>query len=387
MAILKGLRVVELDAIGPTPFCGKLLADHGASVIRIGRAGGQPNGIGAPGEDLLLQGRPTIAFDLKDHRDVQQVLTLVTAADVLIEGYRPGVMERLGLGPSECLARNPALVYGRMTGYGQRGPLAAYAGHDINYIALSGALHAVGVPDRPPQPPLSLVGDFGGGGMLLAFGILAARLRAMTTGRGEVVDAAIIDGSAQLLGLTYGWLNAGVWSQRRGDNILDGGAPFYRTYATQDGQYLAVGAIEPKFYAAFRRSIGLADSLFDAQWDRSKWSAMRAAIASVIASKPLRDWTTAISDPDACLSPVLRFDEVATHAHISARETVTRTANGDGRQRYDYRPAPRFLSDEISPSARNRTTAEILADWPLAEDLRKALQERAEAASQRSVPR
>jgi alpha-methylacyl-CoA racemase len=387
MGMLTGLRVIELDAIGPTPFCGKLLADHGASVIRIGRVGGQTNGIDAADEDLLLKGRPTIPFDLKDPRDVQQVLALVSAADVLIEGYRPGVMERLGLGPSECLARNPALVYGRMTGYGQQGPFATHAGHDINYVALTGALHAVGDPDRPPQPPLSLVGDFGGGGMLLAFGVLAARLRAVTTGQGEVVDAAIIDGSVQLLALTYGWLNAGVWSQKRGDNILDGGAPFYRTYATHDGQYLAVGAIEPKFYAAFRKAMALTDPLFDAQWDRSRWPAMRAAIASMIATRSLRDWAGAIADPDACLSPVLGFDQAVTHPHIAARETVTLTAGEDGRQRYDYRPAPRFLSDDTSAPRRARTTAEVLTDWPLAEDLRRALQERAEKHSQDSLQR
>lgn len=375
VSVLSGLRVVEFDAIGPAPFCGKLLADHGASVIRIGRPGGQPNGLAAGGENLLIENRPTIELDLKSAEERALVRALVRQAHVLIEGYRPGVMERLGLGPEECWALNPALVYGRMTGYGQSGPLAAFAGHDINYIALTGLLQAVGDPETPPTPPLNLAGDFGGGGMVLAFGVLAARLRSMSTGRGEVVDAAMVDGTVQLMGMIYGLRNVGRWSDARGSNSLDGGAPFYRCYRTRDGRFVAIGALEGRFYQAMLHALGVADEpLFDEQWDRSRWPAMRGRLERIIAERTLAQWCVAFQDPNACISPVLKFDELSDHPHLRARASMTRSAAGSGRERLDYRPAPRFF--DTGAAARGSSRRSILDEWALEEEHRHAVEKR-----------
>ncbi len=251
-------------------------------------------------------------------------------------------MERLGLGPDVCLARNPRLVYGRITGYGQHGPLALNPGHDINYIALTGVLAAIGDAERPPPPPLSLIGDFGGGGMMLSFGVLAGYLNAQRTGRGHVVDAAMVDGANLLMALIYGWRNAGQWSTRRQSNLLDGGAPFYRTYKTADDKYLAVGAIEPRFYAAFRAALGLDDPFFDAQMNRTRWPEMGDRIAARIASRPLSGWQQAIEQADACLSPVLSMDEVPIHTHMKARQALVR------HDRMEPAPAPRFLGESTT---------------------------------------
>lgn len=365
---LSGLRVVEFDAIGPAPFCGKLLSDHGATVLRIGRPGGQPNGVSVGDADPLLHGRPTVPLDLKDTADRQLVLALLQTADALIEGNRPGVMERLGLGPDEVFAVNPRLVYGRITGYGQTGPLALNPGHDINYIALTGALHAIGRAADPPPPPLNLLGDYGGGGMLLAFGLLAAHLHALRTGHGQVVDAAMVDGTLQLMAPVYGWTNAGIWSATRGSNFLDGSAPFYGTYRTADGRFLAVGAIEARFYAAFREALGLTDPLFDAQMDRARWPAMRERIATVVASRTLDGWRDAIAVPDACLSPVLSCETAADHPQVAARAAVRRDPDGS----LHTAPAPR-LSATPAVAARSGVLADTLAGWPLTHGCRDAL--------------
>lgn len=370
--VLAGLRVVEFDAIGPAPFCGMMLADHGASVVRIARPGGQADALDAGEHDLLLRGRLRLALDLKDPADLARARELVQAADILIEGYRPGVMERLGLGPEACLADNPRLVYGRVTGWGQHGPLAHAPGHDINFIALAGALHAMGEPDRPPAPPLNLVGDFAGGGMMLAFGVLAAHLAAARTGRGQVVDAAMVDGTAALMAMIAGWRNAGTWSGRRADNLLDGAAPFYRCYATRDGRFLAAGAIEPRFYAAFRRALGLDDPLFDDQMDRARWPAMRARIAAIVASRTLAEWRGAIDQRDACLTPVLTLEEAARHPHLVARGTLQ--FDGDALR---VATAPRYpaASDRVpetkaAPAPAGASVAAAIAAWPVSAGLR-----------------
>ena len=370
MSALAGLRVVEFDGIGPAPFCGKLLAEHGASVIRVGRPGGQPNGISAGDADPLLQGRPTLELDLKLDADRRLVLDLLAGADALIEGFRPGVMERLGLGPDEVLAINPRIVYGRITGYGQTGPLSRHPGHDINYIALTGALHAIGSAAEPPPPPLNLVGDYGGGAMLLAFGMLAAHVHALRTGRGQVVDAAMLDATLQLMSPVFGWMNAGMWSMQRETNFLDGSAPFYRTYRTADGGFLAVGAIEPKFYAVFRQVMGLSEPLFDAQMDRSLWPAMRERIAQIVVSRTLEDWQAAIAVPDACLSPVLSCELAASHPQVLAHQALRRHSDGT----LHVAPAPRLSAtppataapvDAGSSPGAGPSLDEVLAAWPL----------------------
>lgn len=369
-AVLDGLRVVEFDAIGPAPFCGMMLADHGASVVRITRPGGQPDMVDAGKHDALLRGRIPLALDLKVPVDLARARELIRAANILIEGYRPGVMERFGLGPEACLADNPRLVYGRVTGWGQSGPLAQHPGHDINFIALSGALAAMGEPERPPEPPLNLLGDFAGGGMMLAFGVLAALLQAQRTGRGQVVDAAMVDGTAALMAMICGWRNAGMWTGHRHDNLLDGGAPFYRCYATRDGRYLAAGAIEPQFYAAFRRVLGLAEPLFDAPMDHARWPAMCARIARVIAGRTLADWQFAIDEPDACLTPVLALDEAPYHPHLAARSTYSHDRNI-----IVPTPAPRFSgpgsssADAPAPNGLRKAAAA----WPVSEELRTLL--------------
>ena len=338
MRPLAGLRVLEFDAIGPVPFCGMMLADHGAEITRVLRPGGQPGGVDAGAHDPLLRGRSRqVALDLKSEAGRMAALDLAAEAQILIEGHRPGVMERLGLGPKACHARNPTLVYGRVTGYGQSGPLAGHAGHDINYVARTGALHAIGDADRPPPPPLSLVGDFGGGGMMAAFGLVAAAWQAERTGRGATLDIAMIDGTALLTALTWGWREAGLWRDERGANLLDGGAPFYRCYACADGRYLAVGAIEPRFYLAFRAAFDLHEPIFDAQMDRDLWPAMRAIVAERVAARPRDGWSEAFADPLACVTPVLSWDEVCDDPQVAARGTHVSTDTG-----VRVAPAPRL---------------------------------------------
>jgi alpha-methylacyl-CoA racemase len=334
---LRGLRVIELASIGPGPLACMLLADLGADVIRVDRL--QPSGLGLamkPAHDVNGRGRRSVALDLKSAEARDVVLRLVDAADVLVEGYRPGVTESLGLGPADCQARNPRLVYGRMTGYGQTGPLAQAAGHDINYIALTGVLHAIGPRDRP-VPPLNLVGDYGGGALYLAFGVMAALYERQRSGLGQVVDAAMVDGAASLASIFHGLRAAGSWSDERGDNLLDGGAPFYGTYETADGRHISLGPLEPKFFALLARQLALEERFIRGQYDRRLWPAMRAAIAAAVKQRSRDEWTALLEGSDACYAPVLSFAEAAGH-----RQAVERGAYVDVAGVTQPAPAPRF---------------------------------------------
>ncbi|TPQ16903.1 CaiB/BaiF CoA transferase family protein [Streptomyces sporangiiformans] len=357
---LTGLRVVELGGIGPGPFCAMLLADAGADVIRVER----PSDVAGRPDPVLHRGRRSAAIDLKHPEGVGAVLDLVADADVLLEGFRPGVAERLGVGPGPCLDRNPRLVYGRMTGFGQDGPLAPRAGHDINYIALSGALGAIGPAAGPPVLPLNLLGDFGGGGALLAFGVLCAVVQARATGKGQVVDAAMVDGSAQLLAMIYSRLHQGRWTDRRGVNYLDGTAPFYGVYRCRDGEYVAIGAIEAPFFATLLGRLGLAaDADFTQQWDRSRWPVMRQRLAEVFAARTRDDWAAVFADADACVTPVLSLVEAPHHPHNAARGTFLT----DGTGVLQPAPAPRFGSSTPRRHARpaplpGEHTAQVLAE-------------------------
>ena len=340
---LAGLRVVELGGIGPGPFCGMILSDLGADVIRVDRPSEAGTDTFTP---ILLRGRRSVAVDLKHDDGARLALRLIETADAVVEGFRPGVMERLGLGPDACLARNPRLVYGRMTGWGQEGPLAREAGHDINYIAIAGALGAIGPAGGDPVVPLNLVADMGGGGMLLALGIAAALVHAGKTGRGQVVDAAMTDGVALQLAGTYGLLDRGLWSDRRGSNLLDGAAPFYRTYRCADGGHVAVGSLEPKFYAALLEGLGLThDPLFAAQHDRGAWAAMSARLEEVFATRARDEWSDVFAGRDACVTPVLGLAEAAAHPHNVARGTYAPDEDGMTQPG----PAPRFGATPTVP--------------------------------------
>ncbi len=337
---LAGVRVVELAGIGPGPFCAMLLADMGAEVIRLDRPGAPP---GDP-RDVVQRGRRRLALDLKRLEGVAAALRLIEGADALVEGFRPGVTERLGLGPEACLARNPRLVYGRMTGWGQEGPLASSAGHDINYIALSGALWAIGRAGERPVPPLNLVGDYGGGGMLLALGIAAALFEARGSGKGQVVDAAMTDGAAQLMAPIYGALAMGRWRNVRGSNRLDGAAPWYDTYECGDGRYLAVGPIEPQFFAAMLEKLGLDPARFAGRDDPERWPALRAELAAAFRARPRDAWAELFEGSDACVAPVLDLEEAPRHPHNRARGTFLER---DGVAQ--PAPAPRFSRTPSSP--------------------------------------
>jgi alpha-methylacyl-CoA racemase len=360
---LGGLRVVELGGIGPAPFCAMLLADLGADVVRVERPG-PPTIPGAPPElGLLNRGKRAVLADLKEPAGVELALRLAERADVLIEGYRPGVAERLGVGPDECLARNPRLVYGRLTGWGQTGPLAQTAGHDLTYLAVTGLLHAIG-PAQRPAVPLNLIGDFAGGSLYLAVGILVALRQVDRTGRGQVVDAAIVDGAAHLATLVYDLLGAGLWEDRRQANLLDGGAPFYDVYATLDGGHMAVGPLEPGFFATFLRLLGLHPGLAYDQYDPERWPALREQIAAVFASRSRAEWTEVFAGTDACVAPVLSLTEAPRHPHLAARGTFS-TVDGVPQPN----PAPRFTSwPAPAPpgppaAASDGQTADVLAEW------------------------
>ena len=350
---LQGLKVIEMAGLGPAPFCAMMLADMGADVVRIERPTA-PNVTGAAGRfDVLARSRRVLALDLKKPASIDAVLALVDQADVLIEGFRPGVMERLGLGPDICLARRPSLVYGRMTGWGQTGPLAKAAGHDINYIAITGALHAIGTQVGAPVPPLNYVGDFGGGAMMLAFGILCALHHARGSGVGQVVDAAMTDGAALLSSMMYGMHAAGAWSNRRGENMLDGGAHFYGCYACADGRHVSIGSIEPQFYAELLQRTGIDDPEFSAQLDASRWPRLKARLADVFLTKTRDEWCALMEGSDVCFAPVLDWDEAPEHPHNVARESFV-TVDGV----VQPAPAPRF-SDTRAGTPR---TAEFVAD-------------------------
>ena len=346
MGPLKGIRVIELQGIGPGPFCGMMLADMGAEVIRVDRAAAAGR---SAGKDVLARGRRSVAVDLKKPEGVETVLRLVETADVLVEGFRPGVMERLGLGPDVCLARNERLVYGRMTGWGQHGTIEKAAGHDINYIALSGALHAIGEKGGKPVPPLNLVGDFGGGGMLLAFGIAAALVERAGSGKGQVVDAAMTDGSALLMNGLVPRMQTGAWVPERGSNMLDGGAHFYGSYETKDGKYVSIGSIEPQFYALLLEKTGLADDPdMAAQMSRKDWPKLSEKLAAVFRTRTRDEWDAIMLGSDVCYAPILPFAEAAEHPHNRARSTFVEV--GGLKQ---AAPAPRFsrTAPEVPPAA------------------------------------
>jgi alpha-methylacyl-CoA racemase len=370
MGPLSGITVVEMAGIGPGPFAGMMLADLGATVIRVDRLAGSGGGLAelsAGRADVVSRGRRSIAVDLKSAEGVELVLRLVESTDVLIEGYRPGVMERLGLGPEVCLARNPCLVFGRMTGWGQDGPLAQAAGHDINYIALSGALGAIGRHGQTPVPPLNLVGDYGGGGMLLACGVLAGLLSAARTGAGQVVDAAMVDGSAVLMAQFYGMKAIGRWSDERGSNLLDTGAPFYDVYESADGGFLSVGPLEPAFFAVLLERLGIDDVDTGAQYDTRSWPALRRRLATEFGSRTRAEAEELFAGADGCVFPVLSMAEAPQHPHNLARGTfVTRD------DVVQPAPAPRFSVTparlRLPPPDVGEHTEAILADLGLSGD-------------------
>ena len=376
---LAGVRVVEMVGLGPCPFTAMMLADMGADVIRIDRkaAPGAANPFPMLGTkyDVMARGRRSLALDLKSPEGIQVLLELVDKADVLIEGFRPGVMERLGAGPAVCHARNPKLVYGRVTGWGQDGPLAQAAGHDLNYIALTGMLQAMGREGEPPAPPLNLVGDFGGGAMMLAFGVVCAVLEARQSGQGQVVDAAMTDGAALLGAMMYGFRAYGSWDLAREANLLDGGAPFYDTYACADGRFVSIGSIEPQFYALLLRLTGVTDPAFNDQMARAEWPSLKQKFAAVFKTRTRDEWCVLMEGTDVCFAPVLDMDEAPQHPHNRARATfvdvdgVTQPA-----------PAPRFSRTApelgLPPAAPGQHGGDILADWGWTTDAVAALRER-----------
>ena len=333
MGPLKGVKIVEIAGIGPGPFCAMMLADMGADIIRVDRKGNP--GLGKL--DLLNRSRRSIAVDLKKPEGVDLVLQLVQKADAIMEGFRPGVMEKLGLGPDVCLKRNPKLVYGRITGWGQDGPLAQAAGHDINYISIAGVLHAIGNRGGKPVPPLNLVGDFGGGGMLLAFGMVCALLEAKTSGKGQVVDAAMVDGAAALMTMMWGFKAMGMWKDERGVNILDTGSHFYDTYETADGKYISIGSIEPQFYALLLKLGNINDPDFANQNDQSKWPVLKEKIAALFKTKTRDQWCEIMEGSDVCFAPVLSMEEALDHPHNVARNTFVKMGGVA-----QPAPAPRF---------------------------------------------
>ena len=363
MGPLAGVRVLELEAIGPGPFCGMMLADMGADLLLVDRPSDPGLGLARHrAVDVMLRSRRSVTLDLKSKDGAAAALLLAQRADALIEGFRPGVMERLGLGPDVLLAANPKLVYGRMTGWGQDGPLAPRAGHDINYIALSGVLHAIGRAGQAPVPPLNLVGDFGGGGMLLAFGIACALFESQRSGKGQVVDAAMVEGASVLATMFTGMMHDGKWTEVRGANFLDSGAPWYDVYETSDGRFVAVGAIEPKFYAELLDRLGLADAKLPPQQDRKGWGELRRRFADAFRTKTRDEWSRVFAGSDACFAPVLTFSEARTHPHNRAR--CSHVAVGGVEQ---PAPAPRFSR---TPGAVSRPPPErgalgraALVDW------------------------
>jgi len=354
---LSGLKIVEFAGIGPGPFCGMLLSDLGADVVRVDRKG---SGRASPA-DVTSRGRRSVALDLKSPDAIEAVLKLLESADGLIEGFRPGVMERLGLGPDVVLARNPKLVFGRMTGWGQTGPYAKAAGHDMNYIAITGALHAIGTEDKP-VPPLNLVGDFGGGALYLAFGLMAGIISARETGKGQVIDCAMSDGAASLMAMFYGFKGAGIWKDERRSNLLDGGAHFYDTYQCADGKWISIGSIEPQFYALLLEKTGITDPEFANQMDRSAWPSLKAKLQDVLRTKTQAEWCAIMDATDICFAPVLDLEEAPKHAHNVARETFV-TIEGV----VQPAPAPRFSATpgaiQGPPPKIGAHNDEALADW------------------------
>ncbi|HVH80429.1 MAG TPA: CaiB/BaiF CoA-transferase family protein [Stellaceae bacterium] len=366
MGPLEGLKIIELAGIGPAPFCAMLLADMGAEVVRIDRAANVGADTDRDGNDarfnLLLRGRRNIAVDLKNKAGQEAVLRLIERADALIEGFRPGVMERLGLGPDICLTRNKRLVYGRMTGWGQDGPIAHIAGHDINYIAISGALATIGEAGGPPVPPLNLIGDFGGGALYLAMGVLAGILRARASGEGQVIDCSMVEGAASLMTSMYGALASGAWMEERGRNRTDGGSHFYHVYETEDGEYISVGSIEPQFYKLLLTHTGLEGVDLPEQSDRAQWPAMQERFAAIFKQKTRAEWVAIMQQTDICFAPVLKMSEAIQHEHNRHRGSFVEI---DGIAQPG--PAPRFLGTptqvQAPPAYCGQHTDEVLRDW------------------------
>jgi len=365
MGPLKGYRIIEIAGIGPGPFACMMLADMGADVIRLERPTGA-RGLDSLPANVLNRGRRSVGIDLKHADAVELILRLVEDADALIEPFRPGVAERLGIGPEPCLARNPRLVYGRMTGWGQEGPYATMAGHDINYIALGGALAHFGRPGEVPVPPINMVGDFGGGGMLMAFGVVCALLEAKSSGQGQVVDAAMVDGTAILMAMVHGLRAMGFWDIEKGRNVIDGGAHFYDAYETADGGYISVGSIEPQFYAELLRLTGLEGEELPHQMDRDQWPTLKERLAAIFKQKTRSEWCEVMEGTDVCFAPVLTIEEAPRHPHNVARQVFTEVGGV-----VQPAPAPRFsrTPGEISrpPSAPAADTDEALAEWGLSE--------------------
>jgi alpha-methylacyl-CoA racemase len=362
MGPLSGVKILEIAGIGPGPFASMMLSDMGAEILRIDRAQNVRGETGPPPLDFLARGRRSIGLDLKNPEGVEMLLQLVERADAILEGFRPGVMERLGVGPDVCLARNPRIVYGRMTGWGQEGPLAQVAGHDINYIALAGALEPIGRKGQKPLPPLNLVGDFGGGGMLLAFGVACALVERATSGKGQVVDAAMVDGAAALMAIFHGAEQSGWWKNERGTNMLDGGAHFYDTYETSDGKYVSLGSIEPQFYAELIQKLDLVDENLPGQMDRSQWEPLSERFTEIFKTKTRDQWCEILEGSDVCFAPVLSMSEAREHPHIKARNTFVEVAGAP-----QPAPAPRFSRTpcEISqpPPHAGQHTEQALSDW------------------------
>ncbi len=368
MGPLDGIRIIEIAGIGPGPFAGMLLSDMGAEVLRIDRAQNVGGGnAGATSLDFLARNRRSVGVDLKHPEGVETVLRLVEKADAIYEGFRPGVMERLGLGPDVCLARNPRLVFGRMTGWGQDGPYASTAGHDINYIALAGALDPIGRRGEAPVPPLNLVGDFGGGGMFLAYGIVCALLEAQRSGQGQVVDAAMVDGAATLMTMMHGMRAMGFWTDERGSNLLDTGAHFYDVFETADGKYVSIGSIEPQFYAQLLKLTALEGEDLPRQMDRARWPELKERLAGIFKQKTRDEWCAVMEGSDVCFAPVLNMGEAAEHPHNVARGTFIQVAGHT-----QPGPAPRFSRTRTEvvrpPCAAGEHTDEALADWGFAAD-------------------
>jgi alpha-methylacyl-CoA racemase len=364
MGPLAGTKVIEMAGIGPGPFAGMMLADMGADVVRVDRTQARAAN---PQLYALNRSRPSVGIDLKQSDGVETVLRLVESADALIEGFRPGVMERLGLGPDDCLARNPRIVYGRMTGWGQEGPMAQAAGHDINYIALAGVLNNFARKGERPVPPLNMVGDFGGGGMLLAFGVVCGLLEAGKSGKGQVIDAAMVDGAAVLMTMIYSFIPMGLWKDEPGTNLLDTGAPFYEVYETADGKLIALGAIEPQFYAELLQRSGLEAEALPSQLDRTQWPAMKERFATVFRTKTRDEWCQLLEGTDACFAPVLSMSEAHAHPHNRLRATFVEEFGV-----LQPAPAPRFsrTPPEISraPSMPGADTDEVLTAWGFSTD-------------------
>jgi len=365
MGPLEGIKIIEVAGIGPGPFCGMMLADMGAEVIRVDRVGGGLGG--AIPNDILNRNRRSVAVNLKSPEGAETVLKLCENADAIFEGFRPGVAERLGIGPDECLKRNPKIVYGRMTGWGQEGPMAQAAGHDINYISLSGALHGIGRKGEKPVPPLNLVGDFGGGGMYLAFGMVCALLEAKNSGKGQVVDAAMVDGSASLMSMFFTFKNMGMFNEERGTNMLDGATHFYDTYETKDGKWISLGSIEPQFYKLLIEKANLDAKQFAPQMVVDKWPELKTELTEVFLSKTRNEWCDIMEGTDVCFAPVLSINEAVDHPHNKVRETFIEV-NGVTQPA----PAPRFsrTKPEIRNSARlaGQDTQEVLSNWGFSDD-------------------